>query len=227
MIRVSSLSYQYSRQPVLNQLNLEIPQGKTMVLSGKSGAGKTTLARLIAGFETPDSGEIEINGMAMRHGSQLVPPHQRSVGMVFQRPALWPHMTVEKHLKFVIKTSQTQVKNTLEQILEQTGLTALRHRHPHQLSEGQARRVAIARAFAAKPDYLIMDEPLAHLDPDAKINLIELVKSQVSSLGAGLLFITHDEKEAEMIGGPRTWLDQGKLWLTSSHGRPFVSTIKN
>ena len=101
MIKVTSLSHGYGTTPVLTGLDLLLPRGETMILSGPSGVGKTTLIRLIAGLELPDRGRIEIDGKAMNHGSRLVPPHRRSIGLVFQQPALWPHMSVVDHLEFV------------------------------------------------------------------------------------------------------------------------------
>ena len=213
MISVQALSFRYADQPVLDNLDLELNGGEIMVLSGRSGVGKTTLARLIAGLEAPASGTIEIDGKQMHLGHSLVPPHLRSISMVFQRPALWSHMTIEQHLKFVMPRHTLTRDQEINAILEMTGLNQLRHRRPHQLSEGQARRVALARAFSAASRYIIMDEPLSNLDPDARESLIELIRNHAQTKRTGLLYITHDEHEAHSIGGKRCWLDKGKVKL--------------
>ena len=211
MIEVISLSFSYETTPVLTGVDLFLRRGETLVLSGPSGAGKSTLARLIAGLDVPDHGEIKIDDRIMNHGAKRVLPHQRSIGMVFQQPALWPHMTVEAHLGFVATGNLKERKQKIWGLLEATGLGSLSTRRPDQLSGGQAHRLGIARALAAGPRYLIMDEPFANIDPKTKNGMIELVKSESAALGAGLFVITHDDREASLIGGQRLWMRDGKL----------------
>ncbi len=225
MIKVQSLSHGFSGQPVLDQLDLDLEPGEKLVISGKSGAGKTTLIRLLAGLELPDSGSIEIDDISMHSGSAMVAPHQRSISVVFQRPALWQHMKVSAHLEFVASGTGQKKESTVREILQATGLESLKDRRPHQLSEGQARRVAIARAIAAQANYMLMDEPLVNLDQEAKSDLFELIESHIVATGMGLLFVTHDETEAELLGGSRLWLRQGRLWPTPAVGRAGESIV--
>lgn len=212
MIEVNSLFFSYDETPVLSGIDLSLCRGGNLILSGVSGAGKSTLIRLIAGFEIPDSGEIKIDNKVMNDRSGMVLPYQRSIGMVFQQPALWSHMSVEAHLKFVARGDRKDQKQKVLKLLKATGLDLLANRLPNQLSEGQAHRLGIARALAAQPRYLIMDEPFANLDPETKDKMIQLVQSESIALGAGLLLITHDDREASLIGGKRLWMREGKLW---------------
>jgi len=214
MIRLQSLTHGYSAQPVLNQLDMVLERGEKLVISGRSGVGKTTLVRLIAGLDVADSGSVEIDGVNMHNGSLLVAPHERAITVVFQRPALWQHMKVSAHLEFVAPGTRRQKESTVREILQASGLESLRDRRPYQLSEGQARRVAIARAIAAQANYMLMDEPLVNLDQESKIDLFKLIESHVTVTGMGLLFVTHDDSEAELLGGTRLWLRQGRLWPT-------------
>ncbi len=211
MIEVNSLFFSYQKIPVLSGIDLSLYREKNLILSGVSGAGKTTLIRLIAGLEVPDSGVIKIDEKVMNDGDKIVLPSQRSIGIVFQQPALWPHMSVKAHLDFVNHNPYDQKVRNLR-LLKAVGLEPLADRYPGQLSEGQAHRLGIARALAAQPRYLIMDEPFASLDPETKDEMIQLVRSESAALGAGLLLITHDDREASLIGGERLWMREGKLW---------------
>ena len=213
MIEVNSLFFSYKKIPVLSGIDLILSREKNLILSGMSGVGKSTLIRLITGLEVPDSGMIKIDGKVMNNEDEIVLPSQRSIGIVFQQPALWPHMSVKAHLDFVSHGKIDQKEKNLR-LLKSVGLESLADRLPDQLSEGQAHRLGIARALAAEPRYLIMDEPFSNLDPKTKDEMIQLVRSQSAALGAGLLLITHDDREASLIGGERLWMREGKLWDT-------------
>jgi iron(III) transport system ATP-binding protein len=221
VIRLISITHGYGGQTVLKGLDLALGPGERLVVSGRSGVGKTTLVRLIAGLEVPDAGNLEIDGRSMHHGRWLVPPHERAISMVFQRPALWQHMKVSAHLEFVAPGSRHQRTAAAAAILQAAGLERLKDRYPQQLSEGQARRVAIARALAARARYMLMDEPLVNLDREAKLSLAALINSHVTDTGMGLIYITHDDDEAAMVGGARAWMDQGRLWGSPSLDRSF------
>lgn len=217
MIEVNSLYFSYDDKPILSGIDLTLHKKELLILSGPSGAGKTTLIRLIAGLEIPNNGTIKIDGKVLNMGNKLVPPHQRAIGMAFQRPALWPHMSVKSHLEFVIKNNAASNKNErILRLLEETELTSFSNRRPDQLSEGQAQRLSIARALAAEPNYLIMDEPFSNLDPKMRDKMVQFVKFETTAIGAGLLLITHDKRDAELLEGSRFWLIDGQLHKNNS-----------
>lgn len=215
MIEINSLFFNYGTMPILKGLDMELHREERVVLSGPSGIGKSTLIRLIAGLALPSSGEIIIDGVPMHGKGKIVPPHERSLGIVFQEPSLWPHMSVEEHLKFVSKTlNKKERQEEIAHLLKITQLNILAQRVPSELSTGQAERLSIARALAAQPHYLIMDEPFANLDPKTKSEMVEVILSESKRLNAGLLLITHDESEASLIGEQQLWMREGKLWQT-------------
>ena len=213
MIEIRSLFFNYETLALLKGVDMKLQRGERLILSGASGIGKSTLLRLIAGLELPQSGEIVIDTVPMNDGGKIVPPHERSLGIVFQEPSLWPHMSVEAHLEFVSKNPHKQERREeIRHLLKICKLDILAHRVPSELSAGQAERLSIARALAAQPHYLIMDEPFANLDPKTKSEMVEAILSESKRLNAGLLLITHDEREASLIGGQQLWMREGKLW---------------
>ncbi len=213
MIEITSLFFNYHTIAILKGVNMQLHQGERLILSGPSGIGKSTLIRLIAGLDLPSSGEIMIDGVRMNDGGKIVLPHERSLGIVFQEPSLWPHMSVKEHLEFVAKNSnKKERKDEIMHLLKISKLDILAHRVPSELSAGQAERLSIARALAARPHYLIMDEPFANLDAKTKNEMIEVIVSETKRLNAGLLLITHDEREASLLKGQQLWMREGKLW---------------
>ena len=215
MIEVNSLFFDYDGMAILKGVDMQLHRGERLILSGASGIGKSTLIRLIAGLDLPSSGEIIIDGLSMHGEGKIVLPHKRSLGIVFQEPSLWPHMSVEEHLKFVSKNSNKKERQKeIAHLLKVTQLDILAQRVPSELSAGQAERLSIARTLASQPHYLIMDEPFANLDPKTKSEMVEVILSESKRLNAGLLLITHDESEASLIGGQQLWMREGKLWQT-------------
>ena len=187
MIRVAALSKHYGTTPALANVSLEVPDGETVVIQGPSGCGKTTLLRLIAGFELPDQGEIYLDGELASRPESGMPPYKRKIGMVFQQPALWPHMTVAQNLLFVMDGASRRVRQALlESLLSECSLSALAKRYPDQLSGGESRRTSLARALAVNPRRLLLDEPLTNLDPELKQQMLELILKQTHSKGITL-----------------------------------------
>ena len=226
MIEILSLYFNYNGTSVLKGVDLILRRGENLILSGPSGTGKTTLVKLIAGLELPASGEIKIDGKVASAGNTIiVPPFRRSLGIVFQEPSLWPHMSTMEHLEFVAeKTKKTDTKERLWYLLKASGLDSLSDRLPGGLSAGQAQRLNIIRALAAQPHYLIMDEPFSNLDPETKKEMIKLIKGESEKLNAGLLLITHDEVEASMMEGKQYWLRDGNLWHDVAVGVSYNSS---
>lgn len=212
MIEIHDLSHSYGKRMVLFAISLSIPPGEFLVIQGPSGSGKTTLLRLIAGLEYPTMGEILIDGRSASTPERLLPPHQRGIGIVFQRSALWPHMTVAGNLAFVMNgTSKTDKNSRIERLLQLAGLEDVAGCYPSSLSGGEARRVELLRALAVKPVRLLLDEPLTNLDLKLKEQLLKIVLEYAREQPATLLLVTHDRLEAETVGGRIVRLENGRL----------------
>jgi iron(III) transport system ATP-binding protein len=200
MIAVASLSRWYDGVRALEDVSFEIASGAALAVVGPSGSGKTTLLRLIAGLELPDSGEVLLDGRAASRPGWALAPHRRGVGFVFQSPALWPHMTVAQNILFGLRgLPHAEARARLEALLDQTGLKGLERRYPHQISGGQARRVALARALAPRPRFLLLDEPLTNLDTRLKEEMLELILAAARHTAATLLYVTHQMDEATRV----------------------------
>jgi len=200
MISIRDLTKSFGEVKAVDHVSFEIQEGESLAIFGPSGGGKTTLLRLIAGLELPDEGEIHINGALMSRVGQAVPPHQRGIGFMFQTSALWPHMSIAENILFGLHNfPKDAAHQRLDEILDLVELQGLERRYPAQLSGGQSRRVALARTLAPKPKVLLMDEPLTNVDPDLKESLLRLVKETASVEGTTLLYVTHDNKEANEI----------------------------
>lgn len=196
MIQVRDVTKYYQDVKVIEHFSLEVPKSSTLVVLGPSGCGKTTLLRLIAGLETPDEGEILFNGSPASRPGWVLPPHMRSIGFVFQTPALWPHMNIAQNIRFGMPTKH---EGRVQELLARTGLAELANRYPGQISGGEARRAALARALAPEPQHLLLDEPLTNLDPDLKQDMLALIQECVVKTGASLIYVTHDAGAAQQI----------------------------
>lgn len=212
MIALHQVTKNYGSVISLDGVSLVVSAGEAVVIRGPSGSGKTTLLRLIAGLEIPTRGQIYIAGEQVSSPSEVMPPYKRSIGFVFQRSALWPHMTVMQNICFVMaRMPKLQAEARLNQLLEQTALQGLANRYPYQLSGGEARRVALARALATNPKILLMDEPLINLDADIKEHLLGLIRSYVAKTNTTLLYVTHIADEGGQVGGRVIHLQAGRV----------------
>jgi len=192
---VQGLSKYYGNITAVSSVSFDIASGEFVALRGASGSGKTTVLRLLAGFLLPDAGSIALDGVTVSDRHNLCPPHQRQIGFVFQQPTLWPHMTVWQHLTFSARGPQAPAEARLTGLLTDMGLADLRQRYPAELSGGQARRVGVARALAASPRLLLMDEPFTNLDAAAKAELMAVTQAEIARLGCTVLYVTHDLDE--------------------------------
>jgi iron(III) transport system ATP-binding protein len=220
LLCLAQLTKRYAPQDpaAVDNLTLELEKGEILALLGPSGCGKTTTLRLIAGFERPDDGVVEIGGKVMADAETFIPPEQRGVGVVFQEYTLFPHLTVEENIAFGLRKLSAQSRaQRLREVLETVGLTPFVWRYPHELSGGQQQRVALARALAPRPSVLLLDEPFSNLDADLRTQMLHEVYTILRELGTTAVFVTHDQEEALMVADRVGVLNQGRL---EQLGRP-------
>jgi len=202
------------RPPATDGLSFTVESGRILALLGPSGCGKTTTLRLIAGFETPDQGRIAIAGRTVADADRgiHVEPEARGVGVVFQDYALFPHLTIAQNVGFGLeRTSRSERRARVAQVLDLVGLTDFAERYPHELSGGQQQRVAVARALAPAPTLILLDEPFSNLDADLRAQMRDEVEKILRATGTTAIFVTHDQEEAFTIADQVGVLDQGRL----------------
>jgi len=213
-IRVDGLTRRFGGTRALDGVTLNVEPGEFFVVLGASGCGKSTLLRLIAGLDRPDAGRIALGGRPVADGTSFVAGEARGVGVVFQSYALWPHMDVAAHARFPLEAAGVrgaEAERIVAASLEAVGLTALAGRTPAALSGGQRQRVALARCLAQRADIILMDEPLANLDPHLRASMEgELSRVQCDS-GATVLYITHDQREAMALADRIAVLHDGRV----------------
>jgi ABC-type sugar transport system ATPase subunit len=201
-------------------LDLAVRPGELLVLLGPSGSGKTTLLRLIAGLEAPSSGEVLIEGRDMKG----VPPHERGVAMVFQSPAVYPHLSVFANLRFALRTSclsRRQAQSRINAVAGILGLDHLLGRRTSALSGGERQRVAIGRALVREPRVILLDEPFASLDAPLRAELREQVVKLHRRVGTTLVHVTHDQAEALLMADRVAVFHQGRLLQCDSPRRVY------
>lgn len=195
---IRGVSHSYGNHRVLDDINLVVEQGCLTAVLGPSGGGKTTLLRLISGFEQPDAGEIEIAGrlVASARGVSL-PPEKRGVTIVPQEGSLFPHLTVAKNIAFGLRRATDIDRNKrVRELLEMVGLSGYEDRRPEELSGGMQQRVALARALAPSPDLILLDEPFSALDTSMREQVRDEVVTALRQAGATAVWVTHDQQEA-------------------------------
>ena len=209
-LSLKDLCIHYERQPVVQDFSLDIGDGEMVALLGPSGAGKTTILKVVAGLLAPARGEVIIDGQVMNDR----PPEKRDAVMVFQKPLLFPFMNVAQNIAFGLKMrgdDLTRRSRAVERILALTRLEGLGSRKVHELSGGQQQRVALARALVLEPAILLMDEPLSNLDANLRQEMRELILDVQSELNITTLFVTHDQAEALMMSQRVALLLEGRL----------------
>jgi ABC-type Fe3+/spermidine/putrescine transport system ATPase subunit len=207
---VEGVSKTFGESTVLQDINFVVYEGEIIVLLGASGSGKTTILRIIAGLELPDSGKIVLHDKDVTE----MPPRERGVGVIFQSYALFPKMTVEKNIGFGLRIrgrSRAETKQAVDRLIETVELTEHRKKFPSQLSGGQQQRVAIARALAFEPEVLLFDEPFSALDAQIRTSLRREIKALLRRINKPSIFITHDQEEALELGDRVGVLNKGRL----------------
>ena len=193
-----------------DDVSFGIEKGKLIGLLGPSGSGKTTILRMIAGLETPDNGDIIIDGKVINN----VPASKRGIGFVFQSYALFRYMTVFENIAFglrVLKKSEKEIKERVAELVKLIGLEGLENRYPSQLSGGQRQRVAFARALAPNPQLLLLDEPFAAIDAKVRQELRHWLKEMIAKLGVTSIFVTHDQDEAIEVADEIIIMNKGRI----------------
>jgi iron(III) transport system ATP-binding protein len=209
-LSVKNLSKSYTKgNYALHQVSFQTQKGETLALLGESGSGKTTLLRLLAGLETPDSGEIRLADDLLSDQKQWTKPERRGIGMVFQSYALFPHLNVWDNVRFGIKTEAQ--KQYAIQLLDKLGLTEFKNRYPHQLSGGQQQRVALARALAPSPRLLLLDEPFSNLDETLRREVRRELRIFLHQSEMSAIFVTHDLQDALAVADTLLILKDGKV----------------
>jgi len=209
-VEIINISKNFDNFVAVSGINLQIAEGEIFALLGSSGCGKSTLLRMLAGLETPTTGEIIIDGQDMAS----IPPFKRPINMMFQSYALFPHMTVEKNVAFGLKQDRVpkkQIKERVMEILKLVEMEAYAKRKSHQLSGGQMQRVALARILVKRPKLLLLDEPMAALDKKLRAQMqIELVDI-LEDVGVTCIMVTHDQEEAMTMASRIAVMDKGSI----------------
>ena len=209
-VELVGVSKAFGASPAVADVSFSIPQGGFFSLLGPSGCGKSTTLRMIAGLEHPDSGSLTIAGHDMRG----VPPYRRPTNMVFQRWALFPHMTVTQNVGFALETERVGKAETRARVgamLDLVGLSALAARKPSQLSGGQMQRVALARALVKRPKVLLLDEPLGALDLQLRQQMQAELKRLHREVGTTFVYVTHDQNEAMTMSDSIAVMNGGRV----------------
>jgi iron(III) transport system ATP-binding protein len=218
MVDISGLTKSFNGHVVLDHIDLQLQRGTTTAVVGASGCGKTTLLRLIAGFETPGEGTVTIDGREVASPQRAVPPHRRSVGYVAQDGALFPHLTVGQNIAYGIRgEGRDTVRRRVGELLETVSLDpSFADRRPDQLSGGQQQRVALARALARQPVLMLLDEPFSALDTGLRATTRKVVAGLLAEAGVTSLLVTHDQEEALSIADQVAVMRDGRFTQVGS-----------
>ena len=208
ILELCNLVKTFPGQRAVAGISLSIPRGSFFSLVGPSGCGKTTTLRLIAGFERPTSGDILLNGEVVNDRR----PYERNVSTVFQSYALFPHLTARQNIEFGLRRHRVQdIDRRVKEVLSLVGLTGKETRRPAQLSGGERQRVALARSLVLQPDVLLLDEPLAALDPQLRKQMRLELKDVQRRVGVTFLLVTHDQEEALSMSDQMAVMNEGRI----------------
>jgi len=209
-VRLERIRKAFGDVVALDEVSLQLESGTILALLGPSGCGKTTALRLIAGFEQPDAGTVEVNGRRVASPAAMIPPERRHIGLVFQDLALFPHMSARQNVAYGIRKDPDHAVRT-DELLEMVGLRGDAERMPHELSGGMQQRVALARALAPRPDVLLLDEPFSSLDQAMRTQLRAELRQILREAHQSAIFVTHDQREALTIADRVAVMTRGRV----------------
>ncbi|MBM3812017.1 MAG: ABC transporter ATP-binding protein [Acidimicrobiia bacterium] len=208
VLELRGVSKQFHGHRAVDDVSLAVPRGSLFALVGPSGCGKTTVLRMIAGFEIPTTGQVLLSGADVAG----LPPYQRNVSTVFQNYALFPHLTARQNIEFGLRRRKaSDLDRRVRDVLDLVQLAGKEHRKPAQLSGGEKQRVALARSLVLEPDLLLLDEPLAALDPKLRRQVRVELKSIQRRVGVTFLMVTHDQEEAMSMADSIAVMNKGRL----------------
>src|SRR3989441_3263805 len=214
-VTLRGLSKRYGGVAAVDNLTLEVKPRELVALLGPSGCGKTTTLRLVAGFLTPEAGEIWVGDRCLSSATAVVPPERRRMAMIFQSYALWPHLTVAQNVGYGLRFRRGMARadrdRRVSEMLRVVQLDGFEARYPSQLSGGQQQRVAVARALVVEPEILLLDEPLSNLDASLREEMRFEIRRLHETFGITTLYVTHDQSEAMVISDRVAVLDQGRV----------------
>ncbi len=230
MLNIHQLSISFDKKTILSDISFELQKGQIACLLGASGCGKTTLLRCIAGFETPDTGSITLDGQALFDGKGATPAHRRHIGMVFQDYALFPHLTVADNIAFGLSNMDKSAQvSRVDEMLSLIDMQSYKNSYPHELSGGQQQRVALVRALAPRPSLVLLDEPFSNLDVELRTSLSKEVCRLLNSQNVSAIMVTHDQAEAFAMADVVGMVADGKLqqWDTPTalYHTPATETV--
>ena len=224
LIRTRSISKFYDEEQVLSDFNLDVWKGSITGILGSSGSGKTTALRLIAGFDRPDAGIIEMKNEVIVSDEVWLPPERRNIGMVFQDYALFPHLTVKKNIAFGLGKNDIE-QGRLKEVIEMCNLSSLINKFPQELSGGQQQRVALARALAPNPEVILLDEPFTSLDAQMARVLRDEVVELLKNTETTAIIVTHDQEEALSVCDVVSVLEKGKIIQSSTPQEIYLNPV--
>lgn len=210
LLSVQHINKKYKQELILSDVSLTIEARQTLSILGKSGCGKTTLLKIIAGIVVQDKGAILLNEINI----DALPPNQKNIVYMSQEPLLFPHLTVFENIAFglrIRKEKNATINTSVDELIESLGLTAHRSKMPEQLSGGQKQRVNFGRALIINPPLLLLDEPFGNLDTQTRAEMQLLFKEVTEKLSSSAIFVTHDIKEALIMGDSIGYMKEGSL----------------
>lgn len=211
-VRLTNVTYKYpSANRGVHDVSFTLDSGKIACLLGPSGAGKSTLLKIVAGFVTPDSGDVFIHEQKVAAAQKIIVPVQkREIGIVFQQHALFPHLSVADNILYGCRRKKSERADFLNQLLQEFKIEIHKNKYPHEISGGEAQRVAVARAIASEPRVLLMDEPFSSLDQSLRNQVEQQCLAIIRERKLTALIVTHDEVSAKTMGDMLIHIDQGR-----------------